>query len=321
MAEFDPVLQDDRTLTSAPGFSSDKGPLVTLDDLFWFVYLYPLRILSALGFHQFLYRLGGLFQFRVERRAVLVARRILAAASAGITGYQAPDIARRMLANSKCRMLDDLILSWPSRARKLRCAGIDGLEHLERAKASGRGVVVLTAHFCATRMAKRYLATHGYPMLTVRDRITEGDWWGRLGQRILESRRRQFLRSITGEVVFVQDRDCALKILQRLRSGGLVNIHFDGRSGKKLAAWPFLGLPRSFGTGVFEIVRLSGCAVVPMLCLGKSSSFRIVFEPALELAVASGRDEFVRANLPNFVRTIEKQIQSHPEEWEEWISF
>ena len=321
MAEFNPVLQGDRASTSAPGFSSPRGPLLTLDDLFWLVYLYPLRILSALGFHQLLYRLGGLFQFRVERRAVLVARRILAAASAGITGYQAPDIARRMLANSKCRMLDDLILSWPSRARKLRCAGIDGLEHLERAKACGRGVVVLTAHFCATRLAKRYLATHGYPMLTVRDRIAEADWWGRLARRILEPRRRQFLRSITGEVVFVQDRDCALKILQRLRSGGLVNIHFDGRSGKKLAAWPFLGLPRSFGTGVFEIVRLSGCAVVPMLSLGKSSSFRIVFEPALEIGVASGRDEFVRANLPNFVRTIEKQIRNHPEEWEEWISF
>src|SRR5215475_11405210 len=107
MAEFDPVLQDDRTLTSAPGFSSDKGSLVTLDDLYWLVYLYPLRILSALGFQQFLYRLGGLFQFRVKRRAELVTRRILAAAIAGITGDQAPDIARRMLANSKCRMLDD----------------------------------------------------------------------------------------------------------------------------------------------------------------------------------------------------------------------
>jgi KDO2-lipid IV(A) lauroyltransferase len=305
----------------AQGSSFHRAPLLTLDDLFWFVYLYPLRILSRLGFQDFLYRLGGLFQFRGNQRAELVARRILAARTAGIPRDEAPGIARRMLANSKSRMLDDLILSWPSRARKLQCAGIEGFEHLERARTSGRGVIVLTAHFCATRLAKRYLATRGYPMLTVRDRISGGDWWGRVGRRILEPRRLQFLHSITGEVACVQDRDCTLKILQRLRSGGLVHIHFDGRSGKQSVQWPFLGLPRSFATGVFEIVRLSGCAVVPMLCLGRSSAFRIGFAPMLEMVAVSGREEFVRENLPNFVRVIEKQIQDYPEEWEEWISF
>ena len=297
------------------------APLLTLDDLFWFLYLYPLRILSGLGFQELIYRLGGLYNFRVKQRVELAADRMLAASSAGITAEAAPRIARRMLANSKSRMLDDLTLSWPSCVPKLRCAGIEGLEHLDRAKAAGRGVVVLTAHFCATRLAKRYLATHGYPMLTVRDRIGVGDWWGRLGRRFLQPRRLQFLRSITGEAIYVQERGFALKILQRLRSGGLVHLLFDGRSGKKFAVWPFLGLPRSFPAGVFEIVRLSGCAVVPMLCLGRSSGFRIKFEPALDLVAASGRDEFVGANLPNFVRILEKQIQDYPEEWEEWISF
>ena len=40
---------------------------------------------------------------------------------------------------------------------------------------------MLTAHFCATRVAKRYLATCRYAMLSVRDRVTGGDCgsvWG-----------------------------------------------------------------------------------------------------------------------------------------------
>ena len=306
---------------SEQGSSFHKAPFLTLDDLFWFLYLYPLRILSALGSQKLIYGLGGLYRFRVKQRAELAAGRMLAAQSAGITRDEAPRIAQRMLANSKRRMLDDLILSWPSQARKLRCAGIEGFEHLEQAAACGKGVVVLTAHFCATRVAKRYLATRGYPMLSVRDRITRGDWWGRLGKRMLEPRRRQFLGSIMGESVYVGERDCTLKLFQRLRSGGLVHIHFDGRSGKNFATRPFLGRPRSFATGLFEIVRLSGSAVVPMLCLGRGSGFRIRFEPALEMVPASAREEFIQANLPNFVKTLEKHIQDHPEEWEEWISF
>ena len=58
-----------------------------------------------------------------------------------------------------------------------------------------------------------------------------------------------------------------------------------------------------------------------MLCLGRSSGFRIVFDPMLEIVEAGGRDEFIRANLPAFVQAIERQIGEHPEEWEQWMSF
>jgi lauroyl/myristoyl acyltransferase len=298
-----------------------EGPLLTLDDVFWFLYLYPLRIFAAFGSQRLIHCVGRLFVFRARERRDLAARRILAAQTAGISREEAPRIARQWLENSKSRMIDDLILSWPFRRRKLRCAGMKGFEHLTQALASGKGVILLTAHFCATRMAKRYLTNLGYPMLTVRDQIAGGDWWGRAGRRILEPRRQKFLHSLIGESTYVGDPGCTLKIFQRLRSSGIVHIHFDGRSGKKSVSWPFLGVPRSFSTGIFEIVRLSGCTVVPMLCLGSSSALHISFASPLHIVEASGREEFVRANLPKFVGSIEEQIKTHPEEWEEWMSF
>ena len=140
-------------------------------------------------------------------------------------------------------------------------------------------------------------------------------------RRMLDPRRIEFLRSILGETVFVQDRDCTLKILQRLRSGGLVNIHFDGRSGKKNARWPFLGVSRDFAIGPLDLARLSGCAVVPMACTGNAAGFRLRFGPPIEITYESEREEFVRANLPGFVSAIEAQVREYPEEWEQWMTF
>jgi len=314
------VLSRREPVASEPAPSVDGVPLLTVDDFLWFLYLYPLRVLAALVPQGFLYSFGRLFQFRARKRSDMAARRIFAAPCAGIERDQVPQIAHKFLANSAIGMLDDLVLSWPSFPRRLRCNGIQGIEHLERANSAGRGVILLTAHFCATRVAKRYLATVGHPTLTVRDQIERGDWWGRFGRRVLEPRRMEFLNAIIGESVYIQDRECTLQILRRLRSGGLVSIHFDAQSGTRTAPWSFLGAPRRFSTGIFDLVRLSGCAVVPMLCLGRSSAFRIVFGPMLNVVQVPGRDEFIRANLPAFVQTIEKQVLDYPEEWCQWMS-
>jgi lauroyl/myristoyl acyltransferase len=298
---------------------------LTVNDLLWFLYLYPLRMLSVVGGRGLIHGIGRLaepfVQFLARERRNLVMRRMLAAQCAGITQDQALKIARQFIANSNFRMLDDLVLSSPSFQRMLRCEGVQGIEHLERAKSAGKGVIVLTAHFCACRIAKRHLATIGYPMLSVRDPRPPGDWWGRLGRRILEPRYIELLQAVIGEAVYVHDRGFTLKIVQRLRSGGLVNIHFDGQSGARAVQWPLLGVPRWFSTGIFDIIRLSGCAVLPMLCLGRSTAFRIVFGPMLDMVQVPERDEFVRANLPSFVQTIEQQIRDNPGEWEQWTSF
>ena len=307
-------------MRTAPTLPTVAEPLLTVDDFLWFLYLYPLRILSAVSPRSLLYAIGRLSWFRARKRRDAAARHMLKAQFPGIPRDRIPRIAAQFLANSAVRMLDDLVVSWPSCARRLRCREIEGLDRLEQARSAGQGVILLTVHFCAIRIAKQHLASIGYPILTVRDEIAEGDWWGRLGRRILAPRRREFLQAIMGESVDVQDRGCVLKIVGRLRSGGLVNIHFDGLAGARTTPWTFLGAPRNFSAGIFDIVRLSGCAVVPMLCLGRSSDFRIVFGPRLDVVHEPGRDAFMQANLPAFVATMEQQILHHPEEWEQWMS-
>jgi len=126
------------------------------------------------------------------------------------------------------------------------------------------------------------------------------------------------LHAIVGDTADLLTPSCTLKILQRLRSGGLVSIMMDVAGGARVIQSRLLGAPHRFSAGLLDIIRLSGCAVVPMLSLGRSSDLRIVFSPPLDIVQSASRDEFIDRNLPTFVQCLEKQIADHPEEWVLW---
>lgn len=295
-------------------------PLFTLHDLLWLFYLYPLRLLAAILPRWCLYAIGKLsdpiIQFQARHRKASAALWI--ARVCDTTPALAERIARRSLSNKAVRYLDQLVLLRPSAAKMLRCTSIDGIQHLESALALGRGVILLAGHFCANRVAVRYLASHGHPVLSVHNRRPSNKCEGRLGRQFLQPRSIRLQSLAFPDHVYIQDPNCSLSILQRLRAGGLAVIHADGRGRTKVVEHLFLGRPWPVPAGIFEIVRLSGCAVVPMLCLGRSDGFRIRFDPMLDLDRAPSRDAFLSANLPCFLSAVERQIIQNPEEWILW---
>jgi lauroyl/myristoyl acyltransferase len=257
-----------------------------------------------------------LVQFH-ERHRRAKAERWIVASGCG-SPEQAARIARQSVANKMHRVLDDLLLLRRSSGKVLRCAGMEGAEHLDRAIASGKGVILLTGHFSANRICEHHMTAIGYPMLSVHNQKPRNDPGGRLGVSLLQTRIIELQCSANPDVVYVQDPECSLKILQRLRSGGLVNIQFDGVARTKVVQRSFLGISWRFPAGMLEIVRIANCAVVPMLCLGGSAGFVIRFSPPLQVTTAATRDEFVDANVPLFMSVLEQQVREHPEEWRLW---
>lgn len=294
-------------------------PLCTLNDLLWLLYLYPFRLLSVLVPRALLYCIGKpaelVIQFRWRRRREKAARWIVSAC--GCTPAQAGRIARRSISNDMLRQSDDLALLQAAHRQKLHCTSIAGIEHMDQAIAAGNGVILLTAHFCVTRIAVRYIATVGYPVLSLQKHTPRKPSEGRLGW-MLRHHYIQLQRQGNPDLVDIEDAECSLKILQRLRSGGLVHMHLDALSTKAAVDGRFLGVAWRFPPGVFDLVRLSGCAVVPMLCLGRSTGFHIRFSPRLRFVNAATREEFAKANLPAFTEVFERQITDHPEEWRLW---
>jgi lauroyl/myristoyl acyltransferase len=309
------------------GAARRRRPLVSVKDLLWFLYLYPLRALATRLGRKNLYRLGSvaepLFRALTGERARRANKRIMQSLEGEYSSSETADITRRFVSNAIWRALDDLLLTSAeaegSSYIEESCIEVGGLEHLERALAAGKGVFVFSGHFYGNRLAKRYLARKGYPMMSVRHNSPPDNWMGVFGARFLQRRYLEFLHGVIRDEVFIQDPDCSFKIFKRLRAGGIVNVHIDAVFAEQKIVLPFLNGERPFATGGLEIARLSGCAMVPMLCLGNLSRARILFGDPLKLEEARTRTEYAERNIGKPAGILEEQIKAHPDEWEGWV--
>ena len=290
--------------------------------MLWLLYLYPLRFLArsipVRMFHLARRSAMPLFQLLLSKPRKRVAWELAAKFGSDVPAEQTEQIATRFMANAVHRLFDDLILDRLLAAGTLKPAELTGLEHLEAARKAGTGAMLVNGHFFATRLAKRYLAQIGYPILSVRHGMPRDAQMGRLGERYLQRRYLEFLHDVIGEEVFTQDPECTLKIFRRLRCGGLVHIYIDAPFSREETRVPFLGKRPRFPAGYLRIARLSGCSVLPMLCLGNSSGLVIRFDEPVKLVPAASEEEFISRNLPNLVRMLEAQIIEYPDAWDAW---
>jgi lauroyl/myristoyl acyltransferase len=296
-------------------------PLVSRKDVLWFLYLYVFRPLAARLPLGLLYRIGHWMEpacqwlLRADKRRL----RERLEPALGVAADALEAIPRRFVSNAVVRVIDDLAADRVIDANLANPPGIHGLDHLQRALQPGNGALIVNGHFFANRAARRWLARMGYPILAVRLRRPRRSTMGRLGQKYLLQRYSEFLHTAVRDEVDVMDPECTLKILQRLRAGGLVNIYLDGLASSERATCPFLGARSEFPTGFLRIARLSGCAIVPMVCAGNARRPLIRFDEPFRVDPRDDAGDFISANLPRLVRIMEAQILHYPDQWELWL--
>lgn len=296
--------------------SSARGiPWITLKDVCWWAYLYA-GIGLARRFPSAVHALEGpgtrlaWLLARTQQRRV---RTGLAASGHASVQVEAAAITARYLHNSVVRVLDDLCLERVAAGLTSAQVTIRGREHLDAALAGGRGALLMSGHFFASRLAKRVLAQRGYPILSVRSQVPRDAGMGRWGKRCLQQRYIGFLHEVIGEEVFVRDEDCSLKILRRLREGGLVAIHLDGGFAAQSVQLRFLGRTRPFSTGVVKLSRLSGAPVLPFWFRGNGHGLEIEFE------AACASDPDPHRAVEELVCHLERKILEWPDQYEGWI--
>lgn len=218
------------------------------------------------------------------------------------------EIARGAFRHFGAMLIELLTLGRPSAPECERLVELEGREHYERARARGKGVILVAAHFGNWEL---HAIAHGFRFGPIHLVAREQD--NRLLDRWLEK-----LRGVSGnEVVYKKN---ALSRMRKLLKGGETvafvidqNVHLDDAVfvdffGRKAATTPVASW----------FALKTGASLVPVFCFPiEDGRYRAVYEPPLEVEAYRdmGRDEALEALTSELVAIQERHIRERPNMW------
>jgi KDO2-lipid IV(A) lauroyltransferase len=180
----------------------------------------------------------------------------------------------------------------------------EGLEHYQRAKQAGRGILVATAH-----LGNWELSAFAHALMTEPMNVMVRPLDNPLLDRLIESR-----RTLSGNHVIFK-RDAARLVIKTLKNNEAVGILIDQNTSASEGVFiNFFGRLACAGSGFVKLAHHSGAAVIPGFALWDESARRYVlrFYPAIEL---SGN---VQRDTQKIHSVVEGVIREHPDQWM-WI--
>jgi len=297
--------------------------IITLHDFFMFFYLFPLRKLAAVlpvKVTRFIsVPLVFLYSFlpvsKARRQAITETMHLVF--SSKKSEKEIRQLTRQCLRNFVHTFIEDLALNKLNRNDLRERAVVCGFEHLETALRKKRGVILVGGHFTGDRLAKLFLREIGHPVLCVRAKSPVDPAMSFIARKYFFPVMANFQNDAVKDSVFIEDKGFSIEILKWLRQNGLVSILFDarGRASAQGIHCSFLGKQRFFPTNFLYIAQLTGAAVIPMLCVGNSSSFTVTFGERFELQELSDEEEFIAVNINRLVKILESHLLQYPTHW------
>lgn len=142
--------------------------------------------------------------------------------------------------------------AWWASDRRLRAlVEVEGLEHLHRVQACGRGVLLLTGHFTTLELGARFITF--YCRFHAMYRPHRNAFYQAVMQRARERR--------SGLPAIVQNDIRAT--VRALRGGAAVWYAPDHNYGRQSVFAPFFGIPALTITATSRLTRMSGALVLP----------------------------------------------------------
>jgi len=186
-----------------------------------------------------------------------------------------------------------------------RCVTFKGLEHVEAARAAGRGVVLASAHLANWELGGAALSARGLQVLAV----VQPHPNPRVHRFFMSQRQRLNYRVLPVG-------SAALPILRHLRTNGVVAVLGDRPYGEEGIEIEFFGRPARFPTGPARLALATGAAFLPAFVLRCfDDSFMWLIEPPIPHPPGGLRPERARLMTQAYARVLERHVRENPSQW------
>ncbi len=183
----------------------------------------------------------------------------------------------------------------------------EGLEHLEAAEKSGRGVILFTGHIGAWELSSFGLSLFGHPLSFLVRRIENP----RIEGLIDRSRTRQGNRTI-------DKRSAAREMLQLLQAGETLGILVDLNTLDREGIFvDFFGRPASTTFVLAKLALRTRALVLPVFAPWDEQRQRFILkiDQPLDFASTGDEQEDVRRFTQLFTNVVEKYVRRYPDQW------
>lgn len=265
--------------------------------LFWLIARLPYAWLLRLG------RGLGALTYRLAGSRRRIARRNLELCFPELSAAEHERLLKENFASMGIAFFEMAISWWWPRQRLARLAHIEGLEHLQRAQAEGRGVILMALHFTTLEIGAALLGQRQTIDGMYREHINP----------VFDYVQRRGRERHNADATAIE-RDDIRAMLKVLRAGRAIWYAPDQDYGRKQSLFvPLFGIPAATVTATTKFARLGKALVMPFVQsrLADGSGYRLTIYPPLEdFPGESEEADCLRIN-----RWIEQAVRQHPEQY------
>jgi KDO2-lipid IV(A) lauroyltransferase len=263
--------------------------------------------------------LGRIFYCLSRKKKEVVKQNLIA-----VFGKRS-DIDQLARLNFENHFIDQyLIFSFPKlRAENIsRYVTFEGLEHLDEALKTGRGVIIIHGHLGPRLLSTFALGLIGYKMNQIEGPIIEGlSFLGRYCARQKICLERKIPANFINVQKFMRP------VFNAIKRNECVMISGDGMGAKKFTgrqyAVTFLGHKVKFPGGPVSLAARTGAILMPLFTVnsGLDEKYQVIIGEQISVIYGQiGESELIR-NLEKFVTIFEKEVIRYPHLWHFWDEF
>lgn len=281
------------------------------DMLKYLFFLFVFRVLGRLPLPA-LYRVADL----VGDLGYVLFRGVRESVWANMRHVYPPGTPKRLMRRAVRQVFRNVALYWADMAylprldtRDLfeRRMVVHGLfEHVIPAAQSGKGVIMLSAHFGNPELAGQGLIPNGIRVFALTEPLKPARL-SRMMDRIRSSKGHEFGPVSVGNVK---------RVMRTLKQGGVVVLMGDRDiEGPKLRV-PFMGEETWMPTGPIEVALRTGATVIPSFGVRKGRyGLEGFLEEPLSLERTGDFEQDVRAGTLEFLKRFENRLRADPGQW------